>query len=393
MDMKQIAQTLGVAEYPENFEKIYAQIANDTAPACDIALIEWAQKEFEAFKKHYDLVLEGAKQINEDPIYSAWVKVVHTYLADPKWGSFKDIKVPPLNGTPKQDMAMLMAYVPFIPSAVEKYKKGGFAHADIAHYIQGFGNCLSSTSTRTGFVGLDTVYFRWLKLFAWAEIFTVHGIQFQFTKLKPDAMFLRNKQTGQVVPVMAAGLIHATGKHLVGAFGFEDAEGAVEAVITETEESFTGYGVFDSVISTKLQEFRKDQWECIGRPGDKCIALHLPRGCDITKENIQRARKAAQEVIDRAYPEYQNVQYQCASWLLDAGLEAILGPDSNIVRFGKLFARYPGKSPGRAANSFVFPGKPVAEKDLPENSRLQRGIKQLYLNGGGTYADSGILIL
>ena len=121
--------------------------------------------------------------------------------------------------------------------------------------------------------------------------------------------------------------------------------------------------------------------------------MHLPRGADITEENVRRACKAAFEIVQKSYPNYIGVPVQCGSWLLDPGNEELLGPDSNVVRFGKLFARIPTKSGGRAANGFVFPGKPLADEDLPEDTRLQRGLKQRYLNGGYSYGFSGILNL
>lgn len=393
MEMKPIAKALGIEEYPECFDVIYAALKEDSAPACDLKLVDEAQDRFEAFGKHYELVRNGVAQINADPVYSAWVKVVYTYMCDEKWGRYQDIPVLPLSGTPKQDMTMLATLIPFIPNAAATYEKGGFNREEIAGYLQSYGSCLSSTNTRTGHVGLDLTYFRWLHRFAFAEIFRVHGIQFEFTRLKDAAAYLRNRSSGQVIPVMTAGRIHATGKQCVGAGGYEDTTGAYEAIFTETEDSFSGYGVFDCVIDKEIRVFPKAQWELIARPGDKCLAMHLPKGADIKKENVQRACAAAFEIIGKSYPDYIGAPVQCASWLLDPGVEDLLGPDSNVVRFGKMFARCPGKSPGRAANSFVFPGRYEKDEDLPEDTRLQRALKQHYLNGGYSYGYTGMLIL
>lgn len=391
--MKQIAKALGIEEYPESFDAIYNAVRADSAPACDLRFVDDAQAQFEAFGKHYALVREGIAQINADPVHSAWVKVVHTYMCDEKWGSYRDVPVLPLNGTPKQDMTMLATLIPFIPAATATYKKGGFSKEDTAGYLQAYGSCLSSTQKRTGYVGLDLTYFRWLHHFAFAEIFRVHGIQFEFSKLKDAAVYLRNRNSGQVIPVMTKGRIHASGKMLVGAGGYKDDTGAYDAVFTETEDAFVGYGVFDSVIDKELRRFPKTQWDLIAQPGQKCLSMHLPRGADIKKENVQRACNAAFAIAEKSYPDYVGAPVQCASWLLDPGIEGLLGPDSNVVRFGKLFARYPGKSLGRAANSFVFPGQYEKDEDLPEDTRLQRAMKEHYLNGGYTYGYTGMLIL
>lgn len=391
MDMKKIAQELGIETYPECFDALCENL-ND-APACDLELIANAQMAFKAFGDYYDYVVEGAKEINADPVYSAWVKTVHAYLADPTLGSYRDTPVLPLNGTPKQDLAMLMTLVPFIPAAAATYAKGGFNEEETASYLRAYGSCMTSTKTRTGFVGLNKTYFVWLHHFAFAEIFRVHGIQFEFAKLNKNGAYLKNKITGKVQPVMASGLIHRSGEQLVGAGGYPEEEGAYNGELVETDNSFISYAVNDHVADKEKTEFPKTEWELIGKPGDKALSMHLPRGADIKEENIRKACAAAYKVIERCNPAYNDAPIYCASWLLDPGLEKFLGPDSNVVRFGKLFARILSKSPGRAADGFVFPGKPVADADLPEDTRLQRALKQHYLNGGYTYGTTGILVL
>ena len=391
MNMKEIARQLGIETYPEILDALCEKL--DDAPACDLALLADSQEKYNAFGDYYEYVLEGANRINEDPVYSAWVKTISAFLADPCLGSYRDIPVLPLNGTPKQDIAMLMTLVPFIPYAAATYTKGGFSPEETASYIRAYSSCMTSTKTRTGFVGLDKIYFMWLHHFAFAEIFRVHGIQFEFAKLNKNCAYLKNKETGKLLPVMVSGKIHASGKMLVGAGGYEDETGSFTGELIETEDSYITYPVYDCVVQKEKTTFPKTQWEIYARPGDKALSMHLPRGADIKEENVRRACAAAKTVIERSNPDYVDVPVYCASWLLDPNLETFLGPDSNIVRFGKLFLRFPGKSPGRAANGFVFPGVPVPDAELPENTRLQRALKQHYLNGGYTYGYSGLLVL
>lgn len=397
MEMQQIAHQLGVETYPACFEQIYAQISGNGEPACNLKAIEKAQREFQAFGEYYDAVMEAAKQINEDPACSAWVKVSSEFMSDEKWGHYSEIHVPPFNGTLKQDLLMLFALIPFIPSAAARYRKNGFDAEQTAEYMETFGSCIGNVERKTGNIGLNQTYFRWLYPFAKAEIFKVHGIQFELAKLKPYAIYLRSVENGTIVPVITKGLFHASGKQRLDTIGFTDSEGAFEVSLTEDENQFCGHGAYNGVVSKEPQVFPKSQWTCIARPGDKCVSMHLPKGADITRESVQKAYDAACELLRKNYPDYCNTPVQCLSWLMDPGLEDILGADSKIVRFGKLFVRYPGKTPavntGRAADSFVFPEKCERLEDLPENTRLQRGLKQHYLNGGYTYSYAGILVL
>ena len=391
MDMKEVAQKLGIETYPEVLDSLCAGL--DDTPACDLELIADAQEKYNAFEEYYDYVVEGAKKINEDPVYSAWVKTINAYLKDPSLGHQRDLPVLPLNGTPKQDMAMLMTLVPFIPSAAAAYTKGGFSQEEVASYIRAYSSCMNSTKIRSGFVGLDKTYFMWLHHFAFAEIFRVHGIQFEFSKINKNCAYLKNKQTGQIQPIMYAGQVHASGKMLVGAGGYEDEEGSFVAEFTETEDSYIGHGVYDHIVNKQKTTYPKAQWQMLAKAGDKALSMHLPRGADIREENVRKACAAAREIINRCNPDYVSAPIYCSSWLLDPGNEEILGPDSNVVRFGKLFVRIPSKSTGRAANGFVYPGKKLPDEELPEDTRLQRGLKQRYLNGGYSYSFQGILML
>ena len=391
MDMKQIAQQLGVEIYPEILDKLCTNL--DNTPACDLELIANAQQEYNAFGDYYEYVLEGAKSINEDPVYSAWVKTIYAYLKDDTLGSYRDLPVLPLNGTPKQDLAMLMSLVPFIPYAVATYAKGGFSKEEIAGYIHAYASCLNSTRTRSDFVGLDKTYFMWLHHFAFAEIFRVHGIQFEFSKINKNNAYLKNKISGEILPIMYAGQVHASGRMLVGAGGYEDETDSFVAEFEETEENYICHGVFGHIVDKERKIYPKTHWELLAKAGDKCLAMHLPRGANITEENVRRACKTAFEIVEKSYPSYIGVPVQCGSWLLDPGNEDILGPDSNVVRFGKLFVRIPTTSKGRAANGFVFPGKKLPDEELSEDTRLQRGLKQRYLSGGYSYSFTGILKL
>ena len=391
MDMKEIAQALGLEAYPECFEALCCQVAEDPAPACDLALIAQAQEKYGAFGEHYALVCEGAEEINKDAVYSTWVKIVKTYL-EKEMGPVAEIPVVSLDGTPKRDMLMLACQIPLIPAAAEKYGKGGFDEAQISSYLKAFAHCLRSTQTRTGILGLNPTYFRWLSHFTKAEIFRVHGVQFEFTTHKKEVAFLKNIHTGEVVPVLTGRMIHRSGKMMLGAGGYTDAEGAYEAVFYEDEEKYVGYGVYDIVASRELCEYPKTEWKCILRPGDRCLSIHLPRGSDITREAIDRAVNAAYEVIRNGYPEYADAPIHGASWLLDPGLAAFLKPDSNILQFAQRFVRYPTKSPGHAADGFVFPGNYASFEEFPEDTSLQRAIKEHYRNGGYTYGISGLLL-
>jgi len=90
------------------------------------------------------------------------------------------------------------------------------------------------------------------------------------------------------------------------------------------------------------------------------------------------------------YQEYKPVCLFCSSWLLDPTLANIIGKDSRIAQFGDQYIRYPNKSAGKEVFNFVFPPRVTDLTTLPENTRLERGLKKLYLEGGFVHAFSGL---
>ena len=114
----------------------------------------------------------------------------------------------------------------------------------------------------------------------------------------------------------------------------------------------------------------------------------------MTPEKVDEAFKEAKEFLDTCYPDFKYKAITCASWLMDPQLCTILGEDANISKFIRRFVPLCHKSVGRAVMSFVFlqpnPAAVVIE-DLPEETSLQRKIKQHYLNGGCVYEWGGFI--
>ena len=80
-----------------------------------------------------------------------------------------------------------------------------------------------------------------------------------------------------------------------------------------------------------------------------------------------------------------------SSWIIDPKLEELLGPQSKISAFLKLFVKYPKKADGSSVFMFVFDGKPEDLQDLEETTSLQRKLKRLYLDGGCIHTYAGII--
>lgn len=389
MEFRDIAKVIGVADYPEGMEAYY--IPGDQTPACDLSMIDSMQREYNMFGDYYDLVREYAAVINRDEVRSAWVR---TGAAFAKAGDFyqaKSIPVPTPDGTLLTSMLPFYILVAQIPGSMEEYRRRGFSDEEVLDLIKVYRGSLATVEEHTGLPGTNALYYGWDSHFAKNQIFKAGGLQFEMRTVPGKAIYLREKETGRVVPVLCSGTYHASGMQELGSAGYEDPEGALCCSFREDGENYYGHGVYDSVVFAHAQAFPKAQWECVLRPDDPCLGMHIPKGADISVEAMDRAIDAAHALVKERFPEFCGEKVYCSSWLLDPALGKLLGEDAKITQFQNRYVRYPQKSGGMHVFGHVFPKNFGSYEQLPENTRLERGLKQLYLGGGYIYSYAGVI--
>lgn len=129
---------------------------------------------------------------------------------------------------------------------------------------------------------------------------------------------------------------------------------------------------------THLQEDVKvgEEYYKMGTPA---MEVHIPEGEGLSPKAVQDAFQQAELFFEKTVP-YSYELYHCESWLLSPGLKALLPIESNILKFQSLFSIYQ-ELPSLQAEERVF--RTVKEKpsDYPENTKLQRRLKQYLLDG------------
>lgn len=93
----------------------------------------------------------------------------------------------------------------------------------------------------------------------------------------------------------------------------------------------------------------KNILNCPYRLGEKCIAVHIPQGEKLDYARVLDSFEKADAFFTKYYPEYRYRAYNVVTWLLNPELEEVLGKESNIVRFGKLFTLL-GRAPDSDMN-------------------------------------------
>ena len=158
-----------------------------------------------------------------------------------------------------------------------------------------------------------------------------------------------------------------------------------------TSAYFTWLTFFAGGKLFRLNDFQYEKREHNGRPA---IGIHIPAG---TKLNVYQNILSFREALDffeTYYPEIEISGFTCESWLLSREIEEVMGKKTNISRFGDMFDHYSiNDTQGDAVYRFVYnlvaPYPPLEE--LPENTTLQRKLKEYMIKGKKAYALGGFI--
>lgn len=112
------------------------------------------------------------------------------------------------------------------------------------------------------------------------------------------------------------------------------------------------------------------------------IDIHIPSDADLSPAAVDASVHEAKSFFAKHFPELTGCQYRCHSWLMDPQLKSMLKDDSNILHFQKRFTLF---DPGEAGSEYiqwVFKTDATDTALWPEDTSLQKGIKQHIEKGG-----------
>ncbi len=391
MKLSEIATKIGIEKYPEAMDAFFENFTVPEGPACDLELVDKLQEEFDLFGDFYELTRAIGIQLNNDEYRSLWVKVATAYCMEGGVDEMKVVPVPQKDGTVISSMLPVYIHIPMIPMAIAEYRQRGFSQEEITQFMGAYAGSLRIVKSYAGMPGFDQTYHWWMSLYTKARIYQIDGLQYQLSTFPSNVLYLKNKQTDEILPVLVKGTVYRTGENMLGSQCFEDEAGAFAVTFSEDDEKFVGHGVVDNWVETQVKEYSKDQWEALARPGESCLNIHIPRGTDLSSEALDRTFASGRRIARERYADVGADLIMCASWLLDPKLKEFLGPASKITGFQERFSRYPMKSNGDAVFGFVFPKNYESLETLPENTSLERKLKKLYLEGSCIHVYAGIL--
>lgn len=173
---------------------------------------------------------------------------------------------------------------------------------------------------------------------------------------------------------------------------YEDTMGCFTRFVKE-HRALTGEWGFDrgwwAWRATCLRLFRIGALEYELEKGR--VSLHIPSDGNLQKEAVRDSLHGARAFLRTYFPAYGEAPFWCSSWLLHPALRELLNEKSNIVRFRALFDVQRVDNEDLSYRAFVFRRLDGNVFDYPEETALQRRLKQYLLAGGRFGSASGVL--
>ena len=120
--------------------------------------------------------------------------------------------------------------------------------------------------------------------------------------------------------------------------------------------------------------------------GEWVLETHVPQGEPLSAEACLDSFARAKVFFSEYFPEVRADYFDCDSWLLNPNHAYLMGENSNVVKFMRLWdlklIRCARKSSSTISRVFGFGTKREHLPNAPENTAMQKKVKAFLLAGG-----------
>ena len=258
--------------------------------------------------------------------------------------------------------------------------------------LGGVPSCLAAHRERTGRRGLGLMYLNWLLLAFRGRLYRLGVLNFEIAWLGHDVHVLRHRRDGGVAILAGAGAAFDATGLMVGPSAPTSGDGWT-ARFLDDGVAVAGHS-FDASGRARPapRVFGWADWDHVLGQGDPVLGVHIPRQGRLTVESCRESMSEAERFFRQYFPDHRFGGFTCSSWMLDPRLAELLPSESNILRFQGLFHLYSTTPGPTAVYWFVFRGPVRPVEELPEDTTLQRRLKD-YLRAGHQLGGGGGVIL
>jgi hypothetical protein len=163
--------------------------------------------------------------------------------------------------------------------------------------------------------------------------------------------------------------------------------------LAETDDAVIGTPISTrGVALPHVVRLPRNDWGLALAPGDPVVEIHVPDKEPLTIPALRDAMERAVPFFERYYPDHRFAAIVCDSWLFSGQLEAMLGDDSNILRWQREGYLLCGDGGQEAFLQFTFGSHSIDLDTAPRDTRLRRAVID-YLRGGGALSCGFFLLL
>jgi hypothetical protein len=302
----------------------------------------------------------------------------------------EEIAVPDDTGE-ASSLYLALVFLAGVPNVFAYHVRRGIPEDVTAHTLSDLATRMDAFRHSHEYFGLRTA--RWVRRPFGGVLYRLGRLQFEMIDYRFAFRAYHNRDTREVALLAESGNTFRSDGRYANAAGGEGLETWTTELIEE------GGVIRGTMISRRGEALREpvtlegDAWECVLRPGDAVVDVHIPVGGRMDFDACGKSFRRACEFFPRHFPEYPFQAFTCHSWFLDRQLEEYLGPGSNIIRFMRHVYLHP--SPGACGQGMLnrtFGGVRPNPATAPRDTSLRRAVIE-HLEKGGEWYDGSMMLL
>ena len=391
---------LGVSQMPELFGARYAEVMAEYEKQgvfyLEPSFLQHLQSTFGMFREKWAYVQYAAERVRKNAFLARYSLLLYHMQKDNAHNGeiyLKEFPHGDADSHADYEMAAFFSQLAFAEDIAAHHRAHGVPEDVILDTLNDLYEApIIVCNDCFGRDGAHPRCFAWNQIYMNYRILRVGVLNFELRHRFTGAATVFRNRKGEIA-ILANGRDIAPNGQMAGSAGCE--ETAFHAAITETDACYKGYAAdpLTATYGTAPVCLDKREWRVAVQAEDDILNVHIPSHVPLTKENAEASYARAWEVLRACYPAYDPKCFACFSWLMDPQLKNFLKPGSNLVAFQERFHRFAMKSGGTDVYSFLFKKPVETDKELCEDTSLQRAVKAHYLNGRYIYAQGGVFFM
>jgi hypothetical protein len=229
---------------------------------------------------------------------------------------------------------------------------------------------------RRGYVGIPEWIPGWFRTVGSGELYRLGRLEFVLQAWDYPFRVYSNAHTQEVIVLAESGQPLTDDGYLVGPATWT-------STLNETADATIGVPISPRGYAMRQRvRLRHNEWQMVLGQGDTVLDIHVPGEGALTLGALRDAFDQAVSFFGHYYPQRPFVAYSCDSWLFSPQLEAMLAPDSNILRWQYEGYLLPSDDGSDSFLTFTFGAETIDLATAPQDTRLRRAVVA-HLGRGG----------